>query len=492
MLLVFNLLVLNDFTSVLGGAEAYNIYQAQQTVEGDPGQFEQRFRLPAIIFQLHYKEVGFDLFVLRLPQVFLLILTLLGFYWWGKKLFGLSTVFMTLLVISSTFLVVTCTKFVGFDVWLVAFQLTGFTSLVLFLKQPIWNWRLLFWVATLGAVLVEPASAFVYAFGMWLFFVFAHPKGRNLIGFYDIFFWIVIICVAYFNGGFFNGAKGLFFHYSQTSLEDYFLVQLVGMLPWIAFLPAALADLIRKLRDREEMAIILSGFFFFSLFSFGLILQFAFALLIAKQVEYYFKPNYPYANLVKSVAVLNLIVSFFLVAVLLLTGYESFGAIGFRSRMGIGGVYWAFTFISVIGLFGQNKKIIIGSMTLAGMLTMLLFWTQIQPLLENYRNFPSKLVNAIEQLYEEEKAEVYLYLSSETQTKQPERTEVYLKGKNIIYEYVKERNDLENKSGILVVTEAIYSQLDSTFINAAEQLQVTGRSDLFGTEMKSWILKKND
>ena len=91
--------------------------------------------------------------------------------------------------------------------------------------------------------------------------------------------------------------------------------------------------------------------------SFGLVLQFAFAFLIAKQLENYFKPNYPHANLVKSFAVLNLLFTFLLVAFLLMTHYDQFGEIGFRSRMRVCGVYWAFGFLTVIGLFGKSKKL---------------------------------------------------------------------------------------------------------------------------------------
>ena len=67
-----------------------------------------------------------------------------------------------------------------------------------------------------------------------------------------------------------------------------------------AFFPAAIVDLIQKLRKKEEMAIISFAFLLFSMISFGLVLQFAIAFMIAKQLENYFKPNYPLADLVKS------------------------------------------------------------------------------------------------------------------------------------------------------------------------------------------------
>jgi 4-amino-4-deoxy-L-arabinose transferase-like glycosyltransferase len=490
LLLVFNLLIVNDFVGVLAGAETNNIYFAQQYIKGVISSFDPTFHLPMSMLIINYGEIGFNLFLLRLPNVLLLILSLLGFFWWGKKLFGMAAVLLTILVVSSTFLVVPISKFVVNDIWLLVFQLMSFLSLILFLKQPVWKWRVLFWGFTILAVWVNPVSALVFSFGMWLFLLIAHPNRKNLINIFDVLIGVVICSTVYFFIDFKVFDSGFFFSYSHTNLKHYFLFHLVSVLPWIAFLPAAIFDLFQKLRKREEMAIILFGFLLFSILSYGLVLQIAFALLIAKQVENYFKPSYPHANLVKSFAILNLLFSFALVAFLMLTGYDTFAEIGFRSRMGVGCVYWAFSFLTIIGLFGKSKKMIVGGMVLCGSLTMLLFWTQIVPLLENYRNLPEKLAIAIDDFSTEKETPVYIQKSFYKDSHLPERNQIYFSNKAINYIRFEEVDSIKNSSGIFVLDDVFYNKLDSAFVNKIEKTQVIGRDHVFDAEQKIWVLKK--
>ncbi len=481
---------MNDVTSVLEGPEADNIYFAQQFLKGAFSGFDSTFQMPKEMLIKNYEEVGFDLFLLRLPGVLLLILALLGFFWWGKKLFGKATILLTLLIVSSTFLIIPASKFVADDVWLLAFQLMSFTSLILLLKQPIWRWRILFWIFTILGILVNPISALVFSFGMYLFLVIAHPNGKKMLSVWDVLFGLIILSAVYFLKGFEVYSSRSFFHYFNTTPRDYFLAHLIGVLPWFAFLPAGIIDIIQKLRKREELAIISIAFLFFSIMSYGLILQVAFAFLIAKQLENYFKPNYPYTNLVKSFVVLNLFFSFALVSALLLAGYDTFGVIGFRSRMGTGGVYWAFGFLAVIGLFGNNRKMIIGGMALSGSLSMLLFWTQISPLLENYRDLPEKLAIAIDSLSSGTKSQVYFHESFYIDGSLSKRQEIYLNNKNIDSRPLYEIDSLKRETRIFVLEEDAYSKLDSIFVNNLEIIQVDGRNRIFETEQKIWILKK--
>ncbi len=489
MLMIFNLLIGNDVVSVLEGAEASNIYFVQQFLEGALSRDNSIIRLPLKMLMINYKEVGFNLFLLRLPHALILILIFFGFFWWGKKLFGEATVLLTLLVISSNFLVITVSKFVANDVWLLAFELMSFTSLILLLKQPIWKWRILFWLFTILAVCVNPDSALLFSFGMGIFLVFAHPKGKNLLTFYEIAFALLTILLVYFLNGFSWLESGFFFNYNQITIWDYLVANLLGVLPWLAFLPAAIFELFQKLRKREEMAIISIAFLLFSFLSYGLVLQFAFAFLIAKQIENFFKPNYPHSNLVKSFAVLNLLFSFFLVATFLLTGYDTFAEIGFRSRMGVAGVYWAFGFLAVIGLFGNDRKMIVGGMALSGMLAMLLFWTQISPLLENYRNLPVKLANSIEEITSEQKTSVFISKSL-IDNRLSTRNEIYFKTKNINYSQLSEADSIQNKTGVFVLDEATYNGLDSIFVKNVDKIEVSGRNNIFEAEQKLWILTR--
>ena len=478
---------MNDYLSLLDSAEVNNIHIAQQAKEADSKSFETVFLLPKMVLEINYRELGFDLFSLRLTNVLLLILTLLGFIFWGEKLFGQSTVLLTSIVVSSTFLVVPVAKFITFDTWLLAFQLMSFITLILLLKQPIWKWRILFWIFTIGALLIEPKSALIFSFGMWLFLIIVHPNGRALFDLYNGLLWLAAFAGLYFLGSWTGDRSGFLFSYTHIEPQKYLLINLLVILPWIAFLPAAIWDLIQKLRKQEEMAIISCAFLLFSALSYGLVLQFAIAFLIAKQLDNFFKTNYPYSNLVKSIAVLNLVFSFALVALFLLTNYDNFGEIGFRSRMGVAGVYWAFGFLAVIGLFGKSRKMIVGGMALSGMLTMLLFWTQISPLLENYRNLAQKLIFEIEKVDSDQESKVYLQKSHFLNDDHSKKMTVYLKGKKISYEYFTENDSL--KDGIFILDEAQYSMLDSTFLDGIEKIPISGRSHIFDKKRDVWILK---
>jgi hypothetical protein len=212
--------------------------------------------------------------------------------------------------------------------------------------------------------------------------------------------------------------------------------------------------------------------------------------LIAKQLENYFKPNYPYVNFVKTFAVLNLGFSFFIVAAVLLTGYDTFGDIGFRSRMGVAGVYWAFSFLSVIGVFGENKKMIIGSMTLCGALTMLFFLTQLAPKLENYRNFPERLTEAIVTIAQEKELDLYLQHSVFLMVDESERVKVYFKNKKIDYQTLSESDSILNKTGVFILDQLVYSKLDSNTVENIEKIPITRRDGIFEEELKIWVLKK--
>ena len=491
LVLVFNLLVMNDFTSALEGPEVNNIYLAQKQLDGFFPWGLPITQLPMSILVENYESAGFNLFLLRLPNVLIFLLTLIGFFLMGKRLFGKGTILLTLLVISSTYLVVSATKFVAFDTWLLAFQLMSFLSLILLLKQPVWKWRTLFWLFTILAININPTSSLVFSIGMWMFLVFAHSKGKSLLTVFDIIFVLLMIPVVYLIGGSNLIQPGLFFHYASSTVLDYFKFNLIGILPWIAFLPASLWDLFQKLRKREEMAIISFAFLLFSILSYGLILQIALVFLIAKQVENYFKPNYPYTDLVKSFAVLNLVFSFFLVAYFLLTGYDQFGEIGFRSRMGVCGFYWAFGFLAVIGLFGNNKKMIIGGFSLSGMLAMTMFWAQVNPLLENYRNLPLKIVDSIEEITPENEKKVFLHQSfyKENSIDLPERIAIYMRGKNIEYGILKENESISDKKGVFVLNDSLFTKLDTNLVEIIEKIPVNGRNGIFEKEQQLWVLK---
>ena len=478
---------MNDYLSVMDGAEAFFINVTQQYLEGE-SMLGFELLIPIDLLVENYRQVGFDLFLLRLPNVLMFLLVILSFFGLGRKLFGARTMLLSILIVSSTFLIVPVTKFIGLDIWLLACQLIGFLSLILLLKKPSWKWRALFWICTLFAIRTNPNYAAFYSIGMWLFLMIFHPEGKNLRSPLDILLGILAIGFTFLVNTYLGSFQyDWFFEVLFIRPENYFYGNLIGILPWIGFLPAVFWDLFQKLKKKEEMAIILSGFLLFSILSFGLILQVVLALLIAKQIENYFKPNYPYSNLIKSFAVLSVIFSFFVVAFFLMSGYDQFREIGFRSRMGVAGVYWAFGFFGIIGLIGKDRKMMVGGFSLSGMLGMLLFWAQIVPLLENYRNFPLKIVEAIEEVSDKKDEPVFFY---EPFFELPLRNQIYLRSKKINYSKLDKNQTVEDLNGLLVLSDSMFLKLDSTFLENIGIIEITGRNGIFEEDQKVWVLKR--
>ena len=53
--------------------------------------------------------------------------------------------------------------------------------------------------------------------------------------------------------------------------------------------------------------------------------------------------------------------------------------------MAFSAVYWMLSFAAVIGLYGYNRRFVLGGMALAGLLATSLFWLQLFPLWESRR-----------------------------------------------------------------------------------------------------------
>ena len=109
------------------------------------------------------------------------------------------------------------------------------------------------------------------------------------------------------------------------------------------------------------------------------------ALLTGKHLSDYFRNNYPHGNIVKTIMLLHLVGFFFVATLLMLGGFFEFRGTGFRSGMAFSAVYWMLSFAAVIGLYGFNRRFVLGGMALAGLLATSLFWLQLFPLWEGRR-----------------------------------------------------------------------------------------------------------
>lgn len=393
LLTLTSLLVMNDLTILLEQGESYNILHVQDQISGTTENAVAPF--PNTSQFLIYKLFDFSPFWLRMSNVVVFLLLLLGIRIWGAKVFGKPQIITFMMVLISSFLMISMAKFAVADIPLCAFHTMSFLFLIICLKQPKIKWQIVYGLFVMGSFLVQPTGGVIYGIGLLLYMLLFHKNRANLKKPLIFGAWALLTLLFYFLGGFNWSFEGIIFSY-QTSWKEYLSFQLLGLLPWLGFLPAALWDLIQKFRRKEEMAIILFGWLIFSLISHALILQVCLLFLIAKQVENYFKPNYPYKNLVKASSVINLIFIFFVLIAVMFGGFATLRNVGFGSTALFSAALWISGFVAIIGLFSENKKYILGSITLGGALSLTLFWVQINPIINQFRDVSTRLVADIE------------------------------------------------------------------------------------------------
>ncbi|MEM6964825.1 MAG: glycosyltransferase family 39 protein, partial [Bacteroidota bacterium] len=388
-------LIMNEYTTIFSGAESSFLSDVQVLLGKAETTSTAKALIPVWIDSLMYKSLGFNEFGLRLPNVVVLLLTFLGFYFFGKKLFGQKATVVTLLVMASSFLPVNFAKVATGDVWLFSVQLMSFIFLIFFLKQPINKWKWGVWIFTVLGALVHPLSMLVWSLGLWGYLQFWHPKKRNLRQLMLLPLLLIIYVPLYFFGYISLAMPYFYMGIGSGNFSYYFVIALLGILPWFGFLPAALWDMIKKLKKKEEMAMINLGWILLAIFSQSLVIVAAFSFIIAKNLLSYFQKNYPYKRLVKGFTLVNMIFTFCVLTVGLLSGFLNFQGTGYRSLFGVSALYWMSCMASVLGLFMMNNGLVTGGMAFSGLIATWLFWLQVNPLVESQRNLPQQVFQSL-------------------------------------------------------------------------------------------------
>ena len=128
---------MNEYTTILDEVESNFLLDVQILLGKGELNPDTKALLPVWVNSNLYKSLGFSEFGLRFPNVLVLFMTFLGFYFFGKKIFGLKTTVVTLLVLGSSFLPVNLSKFITGDVWLFGAQLMSFIFMILYLINSV-------------------------------------------------------------------------------------------------------------------------------------------------------------------------------------------------------------------------------------------------------------------------------------------------------------------------------------------------------------------
>ena len=386
---------MNEYSTIFNGAESNFLLDVQALLGKGTSTSDAKALLPIWFDSLVYNSLGFNKFGLRLPNVVILILTFAGFYFFGKKIFGLRTTVVALLVMGSSFIPVNFAKLATGDTWLLAAQLMSFVMMILYLKQPIGKWKWGVWIFVVLGAMIHPLSMFVWSLGLWGYLQMVHPKGANLKGLVLLPLLLVIYLPLYFFGYITLEMPHFLMGIGSGNYKYFFVFTLLGILPWFGFLPASIWDMIQKLRKKEELAIINLGWILFAILSQGMIIIAALSFIIAKNLLAFFDKNYPYRRWVKGFTLLNMIFTFVILFSALLGGFIEFQGIGYRSVFGISTLYWMASMAAVLGLFMMNNSLVTGGMAIGGLMATWLFWLQVNPLFDSQRDFSKQVYQTL-------------------------------------------------------------------------------------------------
>ncbi len=400
VLLLANLLVMNDFTSLWEGAESFLAWRA---LHGEAGSSPQEW-----IMALSFGSGQVPHFTMRLPGAIVFLLTL-GAYWlMSERLFGREVALTTLLLAAASLLLPNMAKVAAGDIWAMGSQWLAFTAMLRYLKQPKLSWRLSFYGLFFFAIWIQAANSLVFLLGSSAFLYFAHPQGRRLWGLNPWLFGLAAAGLLYTTQliSFSNHSFVVGFHSGR-----FLLWNLIGVLPFAGFVVAGIWETGKQARRREELALVNTAALLFALAGHSLALQGLLAALAARQAIRYFDANYPFRPIVKTTALLHLLFAFFAIMALMIGSFLQFGGLGFRSAIAGSLTYWMSSFVAVLGMFGEKRDYVLGGTALSGMLLILLFWLQLNPLLESKRDWPRELVKqAADKVPQEREITAFLLL----------------------------------------------------------------------------------
>ena len=416
--------------------------------------------LPAPVLALLNDTFPLHALILRFPAALAILLILSGVYFLGRRIFGEPAARMTSLVGATSFLLLTLGKLAGVDAWLVAAQVFQVLGLIYYLKKPELEWSIRSNIPFFLGCYLAPIPMFLWTGTLCLLLGMGHKSGRNLLK--PIFFGplLVAVGITLFSGGLSWDTPGLFMAWPRIEIGEYILYNVLALLPWLAFLPAAIWDSIKKVRQREELSTIYISLFLAAIISGTATLQIVLALMIGRHILFYFQKGYPYQTIVRALVVIHFVLAFFgLFAFIMLAGYVQFGSLGYRAAITVAIAYWGGSLVSVTGIFSNNQGRVVGSLSVAAMIGFLMFWLNAFPLVENRRGWEKVMVEKASAFRSPDTKKILLIKEGDTEERHG--PSVYAQAKGLELELILQKNIKQNKrklNDLIVIPKSIYLQ----------------------------------
>ena len=293
------------------------------------------------------------------------------------------------------------------DLWLMSAQLLTLLSLLFYLKKQSNTVLVLFFVGILLGMAIHPLRMLLSLFVLLpgLFFTHSGASAMKRLVFFGPFLGVVAIG-GLLNMGNWNPNLSFFLGGIDSTFGTYLMYLSLGILPWLGFLPTVLWDLAKKLRAKEELAIISFWWLLAGLLSQSLLPLWILALHIGKHLTAHLDRKYPYSRALLFFCFTNMLITFFAAFLMMMSGYLQFAAQGFRSAVAVGATYWMFMLFGTIGLLGRNKSLAIGGLCSSALLPFFLFWMNIAPIIEDSRGMVRNLCTKAASLNADASAEV--------------------------------------------------------------------------------------
>ncbi len=385
LLFILTLFYGMDYFSIWNIESELAIASLNQLSEGILFSFHDNFSpLPQLLISGSLSTVGKNEWALRFPSLILLVFALFSFYKMGSKTFGVRpSLFATLLAIGSVPLLL-MGKMGSADIWLFILPLLIFPLTIIQIKKPKNSQVVTLIMLYTCYTFVQPLSAFIFCILLNGLFYLYHKQNKNLTLPTLISIPLIITITLLSDMEWVQG--GFLFNYNKN-LILFILLSLFGSLSSFGFLPGVIQQLILRIKQKEELSILILIGMIAGLFSFSWLFHFLLLFLIGKQIEAFSQEKYPFKNSVKTLSVIQVVISFFLAAIFLMYGYQWFGGPGFRGALLLGISLWIMGIISLVGMVAINKNQIILGCVLGGIIFNFFLWIQFLPVWENERNY---------------------------------------------------------------------------------------------------------
>lgn len=323
--------------------------------------------------------VGADIFWIRASNAVLLLFAGGLFFKITQPLFGTRSLALQGLVLMASLVFPFLLKFSTADWFLMATHGLAWGLLLRYQRQPQWYFAL----AAQSAMAIASS---VYWWGTTLLFAslylgwiwqFKTTRNQWLLAPWGVLAALPLVLAT--QSSVFIAPEHLWLAWGRGILKASWVWSILGCLPWLGFLLAGLADQWSRARRKEPLATHHLIWLLAALASGTATIQWALAIIIAKQIDVFTRDQYPFKGVLRAGQILHLLTLMAVIFIVLVQGVSSSSDQIVLGLTFLALVYWIGTMVSIFGTFGNNKRMAIGALVALTMLSTYVYWLWVAP-----------------------------------------------------------------------------------------------------------------